>query len=285
MTDPNTSSSSPAPESLQFDQMDAGAQGSQASALQCARCRKPITTVYYHVDGSTLCESCKDIAARSNQPVKGARAFLKSLLFGGMAAIVGAAIYYAVIAITNFEIGIVAILIGFIVGAAVRRATAGGGGRRYQVLALVLTYFAVGLAYMPLAIKGAMDSSPDSGQIADSLGTAVADSASPRLADSTAVATLAGSASAAAPADSVSVTFKSALLSLVVVFAGGLLMTFALPVLAVFGSLPSGLISAFIIGIGMHQAWKMTAAQVASITGPYRVGGEPEVPAAPQQTG
>jgi len=46
-------------------------------------------------------------------------------------------------------------------------------------------------------------------------------------------------------------------------------------VLAVFSTLPSGLISAFIIAIGMHQAWKMTAAQLATITGPYRIGGAP----------
>ena len=46
----------------------------------------------------------------------------------------------------------------------------------------------------------------------------------------------------------------------------------ALPVLVVFGSLPSGLISAFIIFIGMRQAWKMTGALVVRVAGPYRVG-------------
>ena len=46
----------------------------------------------------------------------------------------------------------------------------------------------------------------------------------------------------------------------------------ALPVLVVIGSLPSGLISAFIIFIGMRQAWKMTGAPVVKVLGPYRVG-------------
>jgi hypothetical protein len=46
----------------------------------------------------------------------------------------------------------------------------------------------------------------------------------------------------------------------------------ALPVLVVIGSFPSGLISAFIIFIGMRQAWKMTSAPVLKVYGPYRVG-------------
>ena len=50
-----------------------------------------------------------------------------------------------------------------------------------------------------------------------------------------------------------------------------LAFTLALPVLAVAGSMPSGLISALIIGIGMHQAWKMTGVAHVPITGPYRV--------------
>jgi hypothetical protein len=49
----------------------------------------------------------------------------------------------------------------------------------------------------------------------------------------------------------------------------------ALPVISVFGSLPFGLISAFIIFIGMKQAWRMTGAPALLILGPYRVGAAP----------
>ena len=45
-----------------------------------------------------------------------------------------------------------------------------------------------------------------------------------------------------------------------------------LPVLVVWGSLPSGLISAFIMIIGMRQAWRMTAAPSVTVYGPYQVG-------------
>jgi hypothetical protein len=58
----------------------------------------------------------------------------------------------------------------------------------------------------------------------------------------------------------------------------GLLMTggfiAALPVLIVFSSLPSGLISAAIIFFGMQQAWKMTGVPSLQVLGPFRVGNE-----------
>ena len=91
------------------------------------------------------------------EPPRGAGPFVMALLFGLGAGIAGAIIYYAVIAITNFEIGIVAILIGYMVGYAVRKGAGGRGGRRFQVLAVALTYIAVGLAYTPIAMKGGYD--------------------------------------------------------------------------------------------------------------------------------
>jgi hypothetical protein len=57
-----------------------------------------------------------------------------------------------------------------------------------------------------------------------------------------------------------------------VAIAYAIVFSFALPVLVVFNSLPGGLLSAAIIGFGMHQAWRMTAAPHLTITGPFRVG-------------
>jgi hypothetical protein len=61
-------------------------------------------------------------------------------------------LYYGVIAITNVELGLVAIAIGYLVGYAVRAGTGGRGGRRFQILAVLLTYFSVSLAYAMLAV-------------------------------------------------------------------------------------------------------------------------------------
>jgi hypothetical protein len=70
------------------------------------------------------------------------------------AGVVGAGIYYAVIAIAHVEVGIVAILIGYMVGYAVRKGARGRGGLRFQVVAVALTYASVALAYAPIAVKG-----------------------------------------------------------------------------------------------------------------------------------
>jgi len=56
---------------------------------------------------------------------KGAGKLIRAGVFGLGAAIAGAAIYYAVMAIADLEIGIVAILIGYMVGYAVRKGAAG----------------------------------------------------------------------------------------------------------------------------------------------------------------
>lgn len=303
MTDPNA----PSPEPLQFDRAvdadvdasaatappaaDGAADASAAPIIACSACNAPIKTYYYHVDGLAVCAKCKQSAERSAKSQRGGGALLKAFLLGGLAAVLGAAIYYGVIAITNFEIGLVAILIGFMVGFGVRMGAAGGGGRRYQVMALVLTYFAVGLAYTPLAFKGAMDArkpSVDSLKLAD---TTDADRIDAVLAaeaaeeDSADVALSSGAATDSAdakPSGAIKIGLGRALLGAAIIAVGGFLMVFALPVIAVLGSLPSGLISAFIIGLGMHQAWKMTAGYTVSITGPYRVGGDVPTVATPE---
>ena len=272
---------------LQFDRVDVGAAPApevKVASLPCGNCGRSIDE-YFQVDGRSVCASCKDVAALASAPARGAGVYFKALLFGGVAALIGAAIYYGVIAITDFEIGLVALLIGFIVGAAVRTATDGRGGRRFQIMAVTLTYFAVGLAYAPLFIKGAMQSAQtDSSAVADTLtvaeDSAVGDSAD--ISDSAEIS-LAGDTANAARVDSLlkqvsspsGKATRAVLASLAAVSVGGFLMVFALPILAVLMTMPSGLISAMIIGIGMHQAWKMTAAQRHQISGPYRVGATP----------
>ena len=231
-------------------------------------CGAALRTQYFHVGEQATCGTCKEAVERAIQNAVAASrrpgTFARSFAIGLGAAIAGAILYYAVIAITGWEIGLVAIVIGFMVGWAVHRGSAGAGGRRYQWLAVILTYFAVGLAYTPLAFKSLSEG--DAGNSA-----AIADSSS-----STAVAP----ATDAASADSAAATGTEGAAtdgpSLPVALGLTFLLIFALPVMYVVGSMPSGLISAVIILFGMQQAWKMTASGVVPITGPYRVGANPE---------
>lgn len=234
---------------LQFDTARSAAPTSvvEATRVTCSVCQGALAESYFDVNGQPVCESCCRQLEQHAQTPRQWSTFVRAGLFGFISAIIGAILYYAVIAITDFEIGIVAIAIGYLVGYAIRLATAGRGGRRFQVLAVVLTYWAVGLAYVPFMFQGPSEQ----------------DQATART-----------EASASAPqvteplAENAEPNMTLALAFLVAV-------SLSLPVMSVVSSLPSGLISAAIIVFGMQQAWRMTGGPQLQITGPYRIGSGP----------
>src|SRR4051812_24170112 len=145
------------PGELQFDHaVAAGMSSPAAPGAVCSACRTPIHTEYFDVNGNTFCTRCRSAVEAAAETPRGLMPFIMAGVFGLGAGIAGAAIYYAVIAIANLEIGIVAILIGYMVGYAVRKGANGRGGRRFQVLAVALTYTAVALAYTPIIVQGAL---------------------------------------------------------------------------------------------------------------------------------
>lgn len=79
--------------------------------------------------------------------------FLKALGGGVAGAIVGAGVYYAVRALTGYEIGIIAIAFGWLVGKGVSRGSGGRGGPRYQALAIVLTYLGTASTHVPAVLE------------------------------------------------------------------------------------------------------------------------------------
>jgi hypothetical protein len=268
MSTDNTAAKSDA---LQFDRA-LSANAPSSAGVTCANCKAAITTEYFHVGGHTVCARCRNVIEASVATPRGVGPLLKAGGFGIGAAIAGAIVYYGVIAITNFEIGIVAILIGYMVGYMVRKGAGGRGGRRFQILALVLTYWAVGLAYSPIVMKGMFDKE------AKKVATASADSVRAQRGDRLATPAASDSGLTSDTASGVvkskarpKMTGRIFLLGLGAI----LFLTFTLPVLVVLGSLPSGLISALIIGIGLRQAWHMTATPRLNISGPYKVGAGP----------
>ena len=140
---------------LQFDTVvpqDAGALDARAG-LTCRNCGQPLVDEYFDVSGAPVCASCRDLLEHYGQPPRGIIPLARAALFGLGAAVAGAILYYAVIAITNLEIGLVAIAIGFMVGYAVRKRTGGRGGRAFQIMALVLTYRSVGTRVPPSGFR------------------------------------------------------------------------------------------------------------------------------------
>src|SRR5207253_872952 len=142
----------------------------------------------------------------------------------------------------------------YMVGWAIRKAVRGTGARRYQIMGAVLTYLAIGMAYLPLAVKGAGE---HLSKISDSTRVAVPPSAGP--ADGAAVSPGAVKVTQVKP------------LSMFVGIVAIIALSLSLPIMVILGSMPSGILSAVIIGIGLRQAWRMTATPELSFTGPLKV--------------
>lgn len=269
----------PTPAALKPLQFDTAARtvpaegGASSEGVGCVTCRRPIRDMYFDVDGQPTCRSCRHEIARLAETPREWGVFARACLYGLVAAVLGAIVYYAVIAITDFEIGIVAIAIGYMVGYGIRMATGGRGGKRFQIVALVLTYWAVGLAYTPLVIGEMSKQGSAQGESGDAAAPSdapapAAEAQAPAAAEPTALAPVAAEADGGAE------------FNLPLALAFMIAFSFALPVLAVVSSMPGGAISALIIGVGMHQAWRMTAAPQPQITGPFRIGAAPPAPAA-----
>ena len=264
-------------DSLSFDRAIPSAEAGPADGapqVRCANCARPITATYHTVNGQAVCSSCRMKLEHLTKSVRSPGLLAKAAVYGVGAAIVGAIIYWAVMRFLNLEIGLVAILTGWMVGKAVRAGANGGGGRLLQAGSALLVYLSVAGAYLPFALGAAMEGA-EAAVASDSTG-AVSDDSLRTLASAVPTtivldtAALGGTAGTAA-ADSAVV--KPLFANPVFAILAALLFAAALPILAIIGSMPGGLISAAIIGFGMVQAWQLTGATPVTIEGPFRVGG------------
>jgi hypothetical protein len=245
----------------------------------CSSCKAEISDQYWAAGPAVLCGTCRDAVERgqSVSPEVTARTgrFTRALLLGVGGMLVGATVWYAVAKLANIEAGLIAILLGFLVGKAVFAGSGNRGGRRYQVLAVVLTYLGIGVAYTPFAVEEfqkAARVSADSTRAATDAGStsrplsqlsgAELEAETHRL-DSI----LAAAETPAAPAE------KPGLLGILALLGIALAGIFTLPVLLTIGGLPGSLISLLIYGFAIMEAWKLTRASKLELTGPFRVGG------------
>lgn len=168
--DPYQPPSPPAPpppaDDLQFDRVEPAAPPSPASVAgfqpppagvpgttACAACARPITDVYFEAGGKVVCPECSQIILASQMGGSGAAHFFKAAVFGLGAGLVGAAIWWTVRHFLNMQIGLIAILVGFMVGGAVRAGSQNRGGIGYQLLAVLLTYICIAANYVPDIIR------------------------------------------------------------------------------------------------------------------------------------
>lgn len=289
---------------IQFDRAVTKDGAAKAPGVVCSMCNTKIVERYWTIGDQPTCVSCKASIQRDAANAKRPGVFAKSALFGFGAALAGAALYYAVLKLLNLEIALVAIAIGFMVGKAMRKGSNGWGGKRFQLTAAALTYFAVGMAYLPIAVEGAMSkkdasadstsvtlqgsadpvtsvdsgsvAAPDSAAIVDSIlalafDSTATDSSTALAADSAAGSDSTVADSAAAPTGAADEDEPSAIFAAFLLFGGSFVFALILPIIYIIGSLPGGLISALIIVFGMSQAWKMTAGNDLTFHGPLTI--------------
>ncbi|NRD53382.1 hypothetical protein D7Y15_11310 [Corallococcus sp. AB030] len=135
--------------SLQFDR----AEFTEApSAPKCSVCQRAIKSVYYDLNTRLLCPACREDVEAAMTGGSKAKRFLTASVFGFGAAIAGALLYWGV-GLTGYNIGLIAIAVGWMVGTAVFKGSESRGGWVYQVLAVGLTYFAVAASLAPDVYK------------------------------------------------------------------------------------------------------------------------------------
>ena len=210
-----------------------------ADARKCTACATAIPATYYQLHGQVICPNCAS-GFESSQRKPGMGHFARGILYGIGAAIAGAAIYAAISHATGYMIGFITVFIGWLVGTAVRKGSAGLGGRRCQIVAVMLAYVSMTAGYIPDLVKGFTEQAEKKEAAANGKEAKTQEYPRPP-------STLAGF-----------------LIALLLVFAVALISPF-LMLASGFG----GLINAFLLFIGMRQAWTLTAADPRILLGPY----------------
>lgn len=215
---------------------------------------------------SMICGKCRSQHETATGGA-GADRFARAILFGVGAAIAGAAIYYAILAATGYSIGIIAIFVGYLVGRAVNAGSKGKGGRKYQLLAALLTYFAMSSTYVVEGLRQIGDEKTNSST-----------AAAPSIPGATGVVAMDGTVETAndeaEPDASDAVENESQPAgekpssksgSMLVGIIAIVILVLLSPILAGFSS-P---ILLLILGFGVYQAWKMNRRVSAELTGPF----------------
>jgi hypothetical protein len=149
--------------------------------------------------------------------------------------------------LTGLYIGYVSLAVGWLVGRAIMLGSKGIGGRRYQIAAVILTYAAVSLAAVPIAISYQLKAKSHS------------ESVQPQQQQS---ATEAENSQPEQAQPKPKLSFGAAILQLLVIGLASPFLELQDPV--------HGIIGLVILMVGIRIAWQITTgSRRANIEGPY----------------
>ena len=240
MSEPETSEPA-AGEELQFDRAEFAEPGASASATTCAVCKQPIPDTYFEVSNLILCPRCRVRVEASLTGGSELVRFLRAAIFGAAGAVAGFVLFFGVFQLTGRPFAIIAVVIGYLVGSAVRKGSLGRGGWAYQLLAIFLTYSAIAVSYYGIIASLAARERPAAVQAE----AAPAQPGNPPMPAGRTVVTMA----------------LMAVVYLVAIYAWPIIVGYQSP------------ISLLIMAFGLWEAWKLNRRMPLRITGPYRVGG------------
>ena len=252
---------------LQFERAEY--EHAAGEAMACSECRRTLTNSYFQAGGRIVCEACAYTLQAQQGGGSAVGRASRALGAGLIAAAMGSLLYYAIGALTGYEFALVAIVVGFAVGAAVRWGSRGRGGWAYQALAMGLTYLAIVSTYIPHVLGGSQElpveqtvsASTDQGEEPAEAATEPDETASASEPATEGEITPVSEASSDATVRQL--TMSQAAL----VFGTLLLIACAAPFLAGF----ENIIGLIIIGIGLYEAWKLNRKEAFEVTGPHPV--------------
>ena len=118
-----------------------------AAGTPCDRCATRIEDRYFVANGHVVCGVCRESLEGSSS---------RAIGLGVVAAVLSAAVYYAVFAIWQMNFVLIAVIAGVLIGLSVRRGAQGNRARKFRWIAVGLTYLCVVSTYYPalLALPG-----------------------------------------------------------------------------------------------------------------------------------
>lgn len=246
---------------IQFEHAEFVTQSSESGSqpvpgLACQACQTPIPDNYYTVNQHVICANCH--AQMVTAVTSGSRMgrLARAVVYGVLAGLAGTLIWFGIRKATGYEIGLIAIVVGVMVGGAVKMGSNGRGGLGYQLLAVFLTYSSIAANYMPDIYQSLREWAQEE-RIARN-------SASSQGGSTTSPSTNAN----AGDTDKSQISLGERIFAMCVVAVLVFAFAFAMPVMGGF----ENIIGLLIIAFALWEAWKINKSHHLSFTGPHGVG-------------
>lgn len=125
--------------------------------MWCSECRAPMRTQYYALNERPICANCRPHYAAMIERGVGAAALRRASTQGLITVVLGAAALAIGVIIFPFLRLPIVVGIGWFMGKRIMATVDGYGGRRYQYLAVGLTYLTISIGSLIPAVKRASD--------------------------------------------------------------------------------------------------------------------------------